>query len=147
MVIYIYSFTMKYSNCMLIIFLVVSLVEVITGQSAARYTLCRDKVVTVSPGSSGVIQHLQKNSSYSTSCVLALRGFREGSNVSLLNLDVKRSYRNCLLDVSINNSSYCVNKNRSYNNVIIQLRSEELVVHLKSHSVANFTFQFYNSGE
>ena len=137
---------MKFSNSMLIIFMVVSLVEVINGQSAARYTLCRDKVVTVSPGSSGVIQHLQKNSSYPTNCVLVLKGFREGSNVSLLNLDVKRSYRNCLLDVSVNNSSYCVNEDGSYNNVIINLKSEELVVHLKSNSVANFTLQFYNSG-
>ena len=122
----------------------------INGQSAVRYTLCRDQVVKVIPGSSGIIQYLQGASSTPISCDLVLRGFRNGSYITLPGLVKKDATDNCVTKkstININNSPYCVGKSGSHVNVFIQLITGELVVKLKSDNAVNISFPFYSNGE
>ena len=139
----------NYCSWMTIFLLLLTLVEVATGQSAVLHTLCRDQVVTVAPGSSGIIQHLQRVSSSSINCSLVLRGFTSGSYVSLPGLDWRDPEDGCQQspEISIKNSPYCVRGDSSNNRVIKQLVNGELVVQLKSDNVANFTFEYYSNGE
>ena len=132
------------------LFLFLTLVEVINGQSAVRYTLCRDQVETVIPGSSGIIQYLQGVSSTPINCTLGLRGFRNRSYVSLPGLVMTYSNNNCETEksiININNSLYCVRKGGSDVKVFIQLIKGELVVQLKSDNAVNISFQYYSNGE
>ena len=124
-----------------------ALAEVTSGQSAVRYTLCRDQVVTVIPGSSGIIQYLQEVSSTPINCTLVLRGFRNGSYVSLPGLYQKNPEESCqkLTEISINGLSYCVKETGS--NVMEHLMKGELVVQLTSdRNSVDFNFEYYNNG-
>ena len=128
------------------LFLFLTLVKVINGQSAVRYTLCRDQVVTVIPGSSGIIQYLQRVSSTPINCTLVLRGFRNGSYVNLPGLQ-KNSEKICQksTEISINGLSYCVKETGS--NVMEHLMKGELVVQLTSdRNSVDFNFEYYNNG-
>ena len=140
---------MIFKSRLLNLFIFSMLAEVINGQSAVRYTLCRDQVVTVIPGSSGIIQYLQGVSSTPINCTLVLRGFRNRSYVSLPGLVMTYSHNNCgsELIININNSSYCVGKGGSDDKVFIQLIKGELVVQLKSDNAVNISFPYYNNGE
>ena len=131
------------------LFLFLMLAEVINGQSAVRYTLCRDQVVTVIPGSSGIIQYLQGVTSTPMNCTLVLRGFRNGSYVSLPGLIMMGLNNNCGSEfiININNSLYCVRKGGYDDKVFIHLIKEELVVQLKSDNAVNISFQYYSNGE
>ena len=121
----------------------------INGQSAVRYTLCKDRVVTVIPVSSGIIQYLQRASSTPINCTLVLRGFRNRSYVSLPELGMIDNNNKCGPEktVNINNSSYCAMEGYSRSPVIIKLMKKELVVQLKSDNAVDFSFQFYSNGE
>ena len=140
---------MTISSCATFTLVLLSLIEVVNGQSAVYHTLCRDQVVTVTPGSSGIIQHLQRVSSSPINCTLALRGFSSGSYVSLPGVDRRDPEDGCQQspEISINNSPYCVRGDSSMNNIIIQLVNEELVVQLKLDNATSFTLEYYNNGE
>ena len=121
----------------------------INGQSPVRYTLCRDQIVTVIPGSSGIIQYLQRASSTPINCNLVLKGFRNGSYVSLPGLRVKGPEESCpsFTEISINSTSYCVKETTSGSKVIVSLMKGELVVLLKSgQDSVNFSFEYYSNG-
>ena len=132
-----------------ICFAFILLMVATNGQSPIRHTLCRDQVATVTPGSSGIIQHLQRVSSSPINCTLVLRGFTSGSYASLHGVDVQDAEFGCFQssEISINNSPYCVREDKSSNNIIMQLVNEKLVLQLKLDIFTNFTFKYFNNGE
>ena len=78
-----------------------------TAQTITPHTICNDDTVTVKPGSSGYIQHIQ-NTLSSTGCTLILRGFNNDSYISITGVDNS----NCTVQpfITINGKDYCVNE-------------------------------------
>ena len=114
------------------------------GQDLVPLTLCKDKQVVVSPGSSGIIQHVT-NSQSNADCTLTVSGFASGTYISLLGVStVTQSTANNPI-VRIQGTPYMSKGSQSEETIQLSDDAPKITFQTSANS-GNFSIEYHNKG-